>query len=64
MIKLLYTAAGGTLPNRHQKAVDLGDFRVVQAIKRIVKENLKRAVSGTRLSHAVSEYSETRPTHA
>jgi hypothetical protein len=64
MIKLLYTAAGGTLPNRHQKAVGLGDFRVVQAIKRIVKENLKRAVSGARLSHAVSEYSETRPTHA
>jgi len=40
------------------------ELGVVQAIKRIVKENLKRAVSGARLSHAVSKYSETRPTHA
>ena len=45
MIELLYTAADGTLPNGHQKTVRLGDFRIVQAIKRLVKENLKCLVS-------------------
>jgi hypothetical protein len=45
MIELLYAAADGTLPNRRQKTVGLGDFRIVQAIKRIVKENLKRPAS-------------------
>ena len=44
MIELLYTAADGTLPNRHQNAVGLGELRIVQSIKRIVKVNLKRAV--------------------
>jgi hypothetical protein len=62
MIDLLY-AADGTLPDGHQKTVGLGEFRIVQAIKRIVKENLRRTASGARLSHAFSEYLETQPTH-
>jgi hypothetical protein len=60
MIELLYTPAGGTLPSGHQNTVGLDELRIVQAIKSIVNVNLKRAVSCARLSHAFSEYSETR----
>jgi len=61
MTELLYAAADGMLPNGYQKTVGLGELRIVQTIKRIVKENLRRPVSGAGLSHAFSEYSETRP---
>ena len=62
MIELLHTAADRMLPNGHQNTVGLDEFRVVQAIKQIVNVNLKRAMRFARLSHAFSEYSETRPT--
>jgi hypothetical protein len=44
MIKLLHTAADGTLPNGHKKTVGLGEFRIVQAVKQNLNVNLKRAV--------------------
>ena len=62
MIRLLHNTADRTLPNGHQNTVGLGELRVAQAIKQIVNVNLKRAVRSARLSHAFSEYSETRPT--
>jgi len=62
MIELLHAAADGALPNGHKNTVGLGELRVVQAIKQIVNVNLKRAARSARLSHAFSEYSETRPT--
>jgi hypothetical protein len=43
MIKLLHTAANGTFPNGNKKAVGLGEFRFVQAIKQILNVNLKLA---------------------
>ena len=48
---------------QNTSSVSLGEFRIVQAIKPIVKENLRRTASGARLSQAFSEYSETQPTH-
>jgi hypothetical protein len=63
MIELLYAVADGTFPNGHEKTIGLGEFRIMQAIERIFKENLRRAVSGTRLSYDFSEYSETQPMH-
>jgi len=63
MTELLYAVADRTLPNGHQKTVGLGELRIVQTIKRIVKENLRRPVSGVGFSHAFAEYSETRPMH-
>jgi hypothetical protein len=61
-MNLLHTAADSTFSNGHKNTVDLGELRVEQAIKQIVNMNLKRAPRSARLSHASSEYSETRPT--
>jgi len=43
MTELLYVAADGTLPDRYQKTVGLGELRIVQAVKQILNVNLKRA---------------------
>jgi hypothetical protein len=55
MTELLYTAANGTLPDRCQKTVGLGKLGIVQAVKKILNLNLKRAERGAPLSHAFSE---------
>lgn len=61
---LAYTRAHNTLLRGYQEFIDLGELRCAQAVKCIVEMDLKRETSGTSLSHALVERSETLSVHA